>query len=155
MSEEGEVVNAATLPLPQLQEIVKQYEQKIQYINASLQQLRRLQGSFASSRECLKQFSDENRDKTILVPLTSTLCVPGKLVEPTHVLIDIGTGYFADVEAKDAAKHFTRRIDFIDKQIEKIAPVLAQKSQEHKSLSAVLEAKMQAVMKAQTAKSCT
>nr|VZI52078.1 unnamed protein product [Spirometra erinaceieuropaei] len=101
------------------------------------------------------KFSDENRDKTILVPLTSTLCVPGKLVEPTHVLIDIGTGYFADVEAKDAAKHFTRRIDFIDKQIEKIAPVLAQKSQEHKSLSAVLEAKMQAVMKAQTAKSCT
>jgi prefoldin alpha subunit len=33
-------------------------------------------------------------DKTILVPLTNSLYVPGKLVDPEHVIVDIGTGYY-------------------------------------------------------------
>ncbi|KAM7538647.1 hypothetical protein Aperf_G00000058449 [Anoplocephala perfoliata] len=137
MSEEYSV-DIATLPLPQIQEIAKQYEQKVQYINTSIQQLRMLQGQFASSRDCLKQFTMENKDKNALIPLTSTLCVPGKLVDPTH-------------EAEDAKKHFNSRIEFIGKQIEKITPVLAQKSQEHRAIVNVLETKAKALMKAQAA----
>lgn len=30
----------------------------------------------------------------ILVPLTSSLYVPGKIRDPEHVVIDIGTGYY-------------------------------------------------------------
>ncbi|VDK41242.1 unnamed protein product [Taenia asiatica] len=148
----AESVDIATLPLPQIQEIAKQFEQKIQYINASLQQLRMLQGQFASSRDCLKSFNVENKDKSTLIPLTSTLCVPGKLVNPTRVLVDIGTGYFVEMEVEDANKHFTRRIEFIEKQIEKVAPVLAQKTQEHRAIVSVLEAKAKAFMKAQGVK---
>ena len=94
---EGESVDISTLPLPQIQEIAKQYEQKIEYINASLQQLRMLQGQFASSRNCLKQFKEENKDKQTLIPLTSTLCVPGKLSDPSRVIVDVGTGYFVEM----------------------------------------------------------
>ena len=32
--------------------------------------------------------------KTILVPLTNSLYVPGKLCDPDHVIVDVGTGYF-------------------------------------------------------------
>jgi Prefoldin subunit len=34
------------------------------------------------------------RDKTILVPLTSSLYVPGKLRDVENVVIDVGTGYY-------------------------------------------------------------
>jgi Prefoldin subunit len=34
------------------------------------------------------------RDKTILVPLTSSLYVPGKLRDVENVIIDVGTGYY-------------------------------------------------------------
>ena len=34
------------------------------------------------------------RDKTILVPLTSSLYVPGKLQGAENVIIDVGTGYY-------------------------------------------------------------
>ncbi|CDS36935.1 protein osteopotentia [Echinococcus multilocularis] len=146
---ETESVDIATLPLPQIQEIAKQFEQKLQYINASLQQLRVLQGQFASSRDCLKNFNVENKDKNTLIPLTSTLCVPGRLIDPTCVLVDIGTGYFVEMKVEEASKHFTKRIEFIEKQIEKIAPVLAQKTQEHRTIMGVFEAKAKALMKAQ------
>lgn len=33
-------------------------------------------------------------DKTILVPLTNSLYVPGHLSDPDHVIVDVGTGYF-------------------------------------------------------------
>ena len=32
--------------------------------------------------------------KTILVPLSSSLYVPGKLSDPENVIVDIGTGYY-------------------------------------------------------------
>ena len=33
-------------------------------------------------------------DKTILVPLTGSLYVPGKLQDVENVIIDVGTGYY-------------------------------------------------------------
>ena len=94
---EEESVDLSTLPIPQIQGIAKEFEQRIQYINASLQQLRMLQSQFANSRDCLKQFNEESKDKNTLIPLTTTLCVPGKLINPTRVVVDIGTGYFVDM----------------------------------------------------------
>jgi len=34
------------------------------------------------------------RDKTVLVPLTSSLYVPGKLRDVENVIVDVGTGYY-------------------------------------------------------------
>ena len=34
--------------------------------------------------------------KAVLVPLTSSLYVPGTLKNPGRVLVDIGTGYFVE-----------------------------------------------------------
>ena len=36
----------------------------------------------------------QSADKTILVPLTNSLYVPGKLFDAENVIVDIGTGYF-------------------------------------------------------------
>lgn len=33
-------------------------------------------------------------DKAILVPLTNSLYVPGKLHDLEHVIVDVGTGYY-------------------------------------------------------------
>ena len=37
---------------------------------------------------------DAETDKTILVPLTNSLYVPGKLKDTEHVIVDVGTGYY-------------------------------------------------------------
>lgn len=36
----------------------------------------------------------EPLDKTILVPLTNSLYVPGKLADLDNVIVDVGTGYY-------------------------------------------------------------
>lgn len=93
----GESVNITDLSIPQLQELAKQYDQNIRFFTASIQQLKTLQKQFASSKNCLSDLSPASQNGDILVPLTSTLCVPGKLTDTEHVIVDIGTGYFSEM----------------------------------------------------------
>lgn len=37
----------------------------------------------------------------MLVPLTSSLYVPGKITDPEHVVVDIGTGYYVKKVSRD------------------------------------------------------
>ena len=38
--------------------------------------------------------SKRDIDRTILVPLTNSLYVPGKLSDTENVIVDVGTGYY-------------------------------------------------------------
>ncbi|VDQ10916.1 unnamed protein product [Trichobilharzia regenti] len=93
----SETVSINDLTIPQLQELARQMEQKIQFLSASIQQLKALQTQFTASKNCLTELTPEKQNNDILVPLTSTLCVPGKLSDTSHVLVDIGTGYYVEM----------------------------------------------------------
>lgn len=56
----------------------------------------------------------------------SSMCVPGKLRDMKHVLIDVGIGYYMKT-AEDAKDFFKRKIDFLTKQMEKNHPALQEK----------------------------
>lgn len=47
-----------------------------------------------NSRMNLSLIEDDLIDKSLLVPLTNSLYLPGKLVNPDHVIVDVGTGYY-------------------------------------------------------------
>lgn len=38
----------------------------------------------------------QHTDKKILIPLTSSLYVPGRIKDTDNVLVDVGTGYFVE-----------------------------------------------------------
>jgi len=48
----------------------------------------------------------------MLVPLTDSLYVPGKLADASHVLVDIGTGYYV-------SKTLGQAQAFLDKKVRK------------------------------------
>ena len=41
-------------------------------------------------------FSSRNGDQTILIPLTTSLYVPGKLRDREHVIVEVGTGFYVE-----------------------------------------------------------
>ena len=47
--------------------------------------------------------------KEIMVPLTSSLFVPGKMEDHNHVLIEVGAGYFIEKESKQALEYCDRK----------------------------------------------
>lgn len=65
-------------------------------MTSSFGQLKQAQNRFADCIESCKAVDASNKDKTILVPLTSSLYVPGKLANVEKVIVDIGTGYYVE-----------------------------------------------------------
>lgn len=61
----------------------------------SIQTLKIALNKFSESGECLEKIGPDSEGKTILVPLTGSMYVPGSLVDVNNVIIDIGTGYYA------------------------------------------------------------
>lgn len=61
----------------------------------SLQTLKIAQGKFVESGESVEKMTPQTKGKTVLVPLTGSMYVPGIIADTDNVIIDIGTGYYA------------------------------------------------------------
>ncbi|KAJ5939690.1 hypothetical protein N7466_002824 [Penicillium verhagenii] len=95
-------VNLATLSLPQLRALQTRLTSELEHLTTSHSKLRAAQAKF---RDCVRSISDgvtgsEAKGTTgcdqILVPLTSSLYVKGRLADREKVLVDVGTGFYVE-----------------------------------------------------------
>ncbi|XP_015672621.1 prefoldin subunit 5 [Protobothrops mucrosquamatus] len=129
-------VNIAELSLPQLEVLKTQLDQEVEFLSSSIAQLKVVQTKYVEAKDCLNVLNKSNEGKELLVPLSSSMYVPGKLSDVSHVLLDVGTGYYVEKRVDEARDFFKRKIDFLTKQIEKIQPALQEK---HAMKQAVIE----------------
>ncbi|XP_026529733.1 prefoldin subunit 5 [Notechis scutatus] len=129
-------VNIAELSLPQLEVLKSQLDQEVEFLSSSIAQLKVVQTKYVEAKDCLNVLNKSNEGKELLVPLSSSMYVPGKLSDVSHVLLDVGTGYYVEKTVDEAKDFFKRKIDFLTKQIEKIQPALQEK---HAMKQAVIE----------------
>ncbi|XP_060578517.1 prefoldin subunit 5-like [Ruditapes philippinarum] len=142
-------IDIGQLPIQQLNALTQQFQEEIEFFTNSLNQLKLAQSKYVESQESLNKVCPESKDKEILVPLTSSMYVPGQLSDVDNVLVDIGTGYYVDMGVNAAKEYFKRRIDFLTKQIEKIQPVLQEKYKMKQVTTEILQMKIAAQLQAQ------
>ncbi|CAL1533942.1 unnamed protein product [Lymnaea stagnalis] len=135
-------IDVTTLPIPHLNHLSQQLEQEVDFLTNSINQLKVAQGKFAESEESVSHLGSPGSD--ILVPLTASMYVPGKLSDENDLLIDIGTGYFVSMSKEKAQDFFKRKIDYVTKNIEKVQPVLQDKYRSKQVITEVMQAKIQA-----------
>lgn len=144
-------INLSKLPLPQLDQLKNQLSQEISVLQESMSRLKMVQQSFVSSDTSLDQLKLVQENKPILVPLTGSLYVPGKLVKHTRVMVDIGTGYYVQKSVDDAKKYFEKKIGFLAKQMEQLQPILQQKMLVREEINDVFQQRIHAQIQAQKA----
>nr|XP_006818915.1 PREDICTED: prefoldin subunit 5-like [Saccoglossus kowalevskii] len=137
------------LPLPQLDQLKNNIDQELEFFSSSITQLRIAQTKLQESCDSLSKLNKDTEGKEILVPLTSSLYVPGKLSDVNNVLIDVGTGYYVEKNVMDADKYFKRKIDFINTQVDKLTDILQEKVKLKQAIVGVMQMKIQAQMMAQ------
>ncbi|XP_066472733.1 prefoldin subunit 5 [Tiliqua scincoides] len=135
-------VNISELSLPQLEVLKNQLDQEVEFLSSSIAQLKVVQTKYVEAKDCLTILNKSNEGKELLVPLSSSMYVPGKLSDVGQVLIDVGTGYYVEKSVDDAKDFFKRKIDFLTKQMEKIQPALQEK---HAMKQAVVETMSQKI----------
>lgn len=99
-------------------------------------------GKYAGSKEAVEAFDPDYKDHPVLVPLTSSMYVPGIIKKVDNVVIDIGTGYYAEKDLTSAKDYFKRKIEFVSEQLEKIETFGNEKSKIRDAIIDVMEIKI-------------
>ena len=77
-----------------------------------------------------------------MVPLTSSLYVPGTLADTEHVIVDIGTGFYVEKTTQDAEKFYTGKVDELGKNIKDLENIVNGKANNLRMVEEVLRQKM-------------
>merc|ERR1711976_172188 len=137
----GQQLDLRNLSPQQLEKVRMQVNQEIQTFTDAIQNYELVMNKFVEARKTLKQVGDQPQqaeNQRILVPVTQSMYVPGKLKDANKVLIDIGTGYFVEKTRGDADDFCKRKIELLRQEIEKVAPVLRSRYESKQAVDEVL-----------------
>lgn len=68
-------------------------------------------------------------DKPLLVPLTSSLYVPGTLASTETVLVDVGTGFYVEKTTEQAKKFYEAKAEELGKNVKDLESIVQGKNQ--------------------------
>ncbi|KDR73034.1 hypothetical protein GALMADRAFT_228711 [Galerina marginata CBS 339.88] len=139
-----QTINISDLDVAQLSEVRKQLEDELNHLTNSFAQLKQAQAKFKACLENVNEVRPVNKDKTILVPLTNSLYVPGKLADPEHVIVDIGTGYYVKKTRPQAVKHYADKVEYIRTNVDTLEDTIQKKRDNMNYLTSLLQQKIQA-----------
>ncbi|KNE59822.1 prefoldin, alpha subunit [Allomyces macrogynus ATCC 38327] len=135
-------IDLTTLPLPQLQAVRQQLDEEITHLTSSYTQLKQAQAKFSACIEALGAVTPDHQDRAILVPLTNSLYVPGKLNNTERVIVDVGTGYYVDKKVEDAKAFYKRKVEFLQGNLDTLQQTIIAKQNNMRVLVEVLQYKM-------------
>lgn len=101
-----------------------QTDAEIDTLVESYKDLQDAKQKFKDSLEAIKVQRELPNDKSILVPLTASMYVPGHITNTNEFLLDIGTQYLVEKDADGAIDYFERKMKFIDVQLNKFNQLL-------------------------------
>ncbi|KAF7291122.1 hypothetical protein MIND_01255300 [Mycena indigotica] len=135
-------ISVTDLDLPQLADVRRQLEEELNHLTNSFAQLKQAQTKFKNCVENVKEIKPANKDKPILVPLTNSLYLPGKLADAQHVIVDVGTGYFVKKTIPQATQHYTAKINYIQSNLDTLEETINKKRENMSYLVNVMQSKL-------------
>lgn len=115
------------MPPAQLQELGKAIEEEVRQLSTHFQQLVGAVRKFNESKTALAYMETNGAGKEIMVPLTSSLYVPGRMDDNNHVLIEVGAGYFIEKDIRQALEYCDRKSKTLQESGSKVQEIIKHK----------------------------
>ena len=136
-------MDVGAMSVEQLQSIRGQLEDEVQDLRRQLQALYGVKNRLFSAKTAVDQLvRPESDGKELLIPLTSSLYVPGKIVDPNKVIVELGTGYFCEKTSEGAKAIIERKITLVNSSIDAIESTLLTKSKHIDTVTEVMNYKV-------------
>ena len=114
--------------LPSLNQVLQeQLKHDLNMCAESIQKLQQAVGKYHTSGMACEALNEEEVGTPMLVPVTESLYVPGKVGATDKVLVDIGTGYFVEKTPKGAEEYCKKKVQELRVNMERIMNVVQQK----------------------------
>ncbi len=123
----------------ELTEVKKTLETEINVLSNSFDQLRLAATKFAAGKEKLTVFTPEAKNKEILVPLTTSVFIPGTLENVDRVMFEVGVGYFVEESIPKATAFFDRKIEDLKKNMTYLSKIIENKSKQREDVLLCLQ----------------
>ncbi|KAI9775475.1 MAG: subunit of tubulin prefoldin [Geoglossum umbratile] len=174
--EKPQAVDLTTLPIPHLTSVKKQLDDELEHLTTSFTKLRAAQVKFQECLRTIKEGVDpkvkgvvvgcvyaEQRGgggagKTTLVPLTTSLYVPGTMADTENVIVDVGTGFYVEKvrvpaqmlrallmetqTARDAVQFYNGKIEELAANLKDLESIIQGKSNNLRVVEDVLRQKV-------------
>ncbi|OBA21093.1 Prefoldin alpha subunit [Metschnikowia bicuspidata var. bicuspidata NRRL YB-4993] len=130
-------IDLSQLEPQQIVEIRKSTEEEIQHFTQSLKALQTAQ---LKLQDCISTIDnmDSTDNSALLVPMTSSLYLPGKIKDKGTYLVDIGTGYFAEKSSSEAKLVYQKKHTKLEGDSRKLKEILVQKNEIMNQINMVL-----------------
>ena len=79
---------------------------------------------FQESKEALNYMLNYGQGKEVMVPLTSSLYVPGVLDDENKVLVEVGASYFIEQDNEAAQKYCLRKRQELEGNAKKVHEII-------------------------------
>ena len=115
------------LSIDQLNYIGQQIEKDIKHYSQYYSSLRAVNNKYLDNKEYIKMLKDF-KDKEILVPMTSSLYIPGKCADVKKLTVEIGANFFVETTIDKAEKFCDRKIESLNKNMDEIDKIIQEKN---------------------------
>jgi prefoldin alpha subunit len=139
MSGDGKGIDITKLSIEQLQQLKKQHEEEIEGLSGNLGALRVAMNKFLDSQKTIETFAETPAGAEILVPLTSSMYVPGKVKTSEKLLVDVGTGFFIRKDADGAGAIFKKKVAMLKTNTDSLSQMIQQKQGNLRAITTELQ----------------
>ncbi|KAA0147581.1 hypothetical protein FNF27_06261 [Cafeteria roenbergensis] len=137
-------IDISSLSVEQLQTLMKQVEQELTGLKQSYGALKSAEQRFRTSREAVAGLKTTPDGEEVLVPLTTSLFVPGRIKATSRVLVDVGTGFYVGKSLDDASAILEKKEKSIVETTNSIARQVREKEAGAEAISQMMYMKGQA-----------
>ncbi|XP_078446299.1 prefoldin 5 isoform X2 [Wolffia australiana] len=138
----GSPISVEKMSLDQLKAIKEQSDTEVNLLQDSLNKIRTAATRLEIAANALQDLSFRPQGKKMLVPLTSSLYVPGTLHDESKVLVDVGTGYFIEKTMAEGKDYCERKINLLKSNYDELVEVASKKKALADEVGAVLQARL-------------
>lgn len=137
--------------IEQLQSILKQLEAEIEQLTRNFAELKQAMVRFSDSRSAVTQLAVPKAESEILVPLTTSMYVPGTIASREKVLVEVGTGFFVEKSVQHAQEFFDRKVKFLTTNTQKVEEQINAKRRNYEMVQNVAQQRVRFLQQQQLA----
>jgi prefoldin alpha subunit len=141
-SDGGNAINIDTMSLDQLNQIKTSQESRLEQLTAQYHQLRAVSARLSTARAAQADLAGNNEGRPIMIPLTESLYAPGKIVDGSKILVELGAGFFVEKNSKDALKVLERKSKIVDANSENVLAAAEAASRNVEAVKAAMQGKI-------------
>ena len=142
MAEGGSSINIDQLSLEELNQMKQQEESRIQALTTRYAQLRAAAARLGASQMAVSELSPASEGKEVMVPLTESVYVPGKIRDPNKLLVEIGTGFYVEKTSKDTTSFLERKVKLVDANSDQLTKAISVTQQNLENIVVAMNSKM-------------